>query len=431
MKKTSKHLKVVRNQYEDYPYPTRNPEEERHRLLRFNLSELSAINHYCFAGKKDFSGCNVLVAGAGTGDATIFLAHQLRDMGGHVTHLDFSRASTQVAQKRAKVRGLTHITWVHESLLELPGLGLGPFDYINCTGVLHHLEDPDEGLLALKSALKPDGAMGIMLYARHGRAGVYHMQAMLRLINQNERNVESCIRNAKAVLQTAPPTNWFHHNEHMLDDVRLGDAGIYDMLLHTHDRAYTVPECYDFVERAGLHLGGFSAPLDRLLMTPEYHITDAHLLGRMGRLSQRDREAAMELFTGAILRHSFYVTALPDRCARLDDLDNVPYLFSLSADFAEKFARGMAAARGTGKPMTWSSQGYALSVVPGRYSAELLTAIDGTRSTAQVFDAVREKTGQHPTDAELLADLRPVYDAFSRMDFMLLRGRSVPPFAPV
>ena len=33
------------------------------------------------------------------------------------------------------------------------------FDLIVCTGVLHHLADPDAGLRALRSVLKPDGVM--------------------------------------------------------------------------------------------------------------------------------------------------------------------------------------------------------------------------------------------------------------------------------
>jgi 2-polyprenyl-3-methyl-5-hydroxy-6-metoxy-1,4-benzoquinol methylase len=37
------------------------------------------------------------------------------------------------------------------------------FDHIICTGVLHHLADPDAGLRALRSVLKPDGAMYLMI----------------------------------------------------------------------------------------------------------------------------------------------------------------------------------------------------------------------------------------------------------------------------
>jgi len=430
MKKTANYLKVVRNQYEDYPYPTRDPEEERHRLLRFNLCELTAINHYCYQGRRQFDGFQVLVAGGGTGDGSICLAEQLKPYNGHVVHLDISTASIKVAQKRAKIRGLNNITWLHDSLLELPNLGLEPFDYINCTGVLHHLADPNAGLAALKAVLKADGAMGIMVYAEYGRAGVYHMQRMLQLINQNERSMDSCVKTAQAVLQGAPGSNWFRHNEHLLDDVRLGDAGIYDMLLHSHDRAYTVPQCYEFVKKSGLHFGGFSSPEDRALMTPEMQISDPVLLKKLAALTVPDQEAAMELFSGAIVRHCYYITAQADGRARLDNLDNVPYLFSLSDDFSRNFADGLR--QNQGRPMTWKSGGYEVSVLPGTYSADLLEQVDGQKTVREIFDTVRQAhPDSAPTDAQLMDDFAPLFSAFERMDFMLLRHQSVAPFEAV
>jgi len=50
------------------------------------------------------------------------------------------------------------------------------FDLIVCTGVLHHLVDPEVGLRALRSVLKQDGAMYLMLYAPYGRTGVSMIQ---------------------------------------------------------------------------------------------------------------------------------------------------------------------------------------------------------------------------------------------------------------
>ena len=72
-------LSPVHEQYEALPYPSRDPAEERQRLLATWLDSLAMINHYCFAGEQDFkNGFRILVAGGGTGDTTICLAEQLR-----------------------------------------------------------------------------------------------------------------------------------------------------------------------------------------------------------------------------------------------------------------------------------------------------------------------------------------------------------------
>ena len=81
-----------------------------------------------------------------------------------------------IAKQRASIRGLNNITWMHTSLLDLPSLDIGKFDYINCSGVLHHLESPQEGLAALNSVLKQDGAILIMVYAKYGRTAIYQIQ---------------------------------------------------------------------------------------------------------------------------------------------------------------------------------------------------------------------------------------------------------------
>ena len=146
MQQPTNFLPAVRSQYEALPYPPCNPEDDRTRLVQTWLEDLPMINHYCFAGKQSFkNNFRALVAGGGTGDATIFLAEQLRATNAQIVHLDMSQASIAIAQQRAKIRGLANITWVHDSLLNLPMLGLGEFDYINCSGVLHHLADPDAG----------------------------------------------------------------------------------------------------------------------------------------------------------------------------------------------------------------------------------------------------------------------------------------------
>ena len=79
MREPNNYLPEVRNQYEALPYPACDPLDEHRRLARTWLEDLPMVNHYCFAGRQSFrNGFRALVAGDGTGDATIFLAEQLR-----------------------------------------------------------------------------------------------------------------------------------------------------------------------------------------------------------------------------------------------------------------------------------------------------------------------------------------------------------------
>jgi len=43
----------VRNQYEFYPYPERNPADERTRMIFGSPSNIDEINHYVFGGRRD------------------------------------------------------------------------------------------------------------------------------------------------------------------------------------------------------------------------------------------------------------------------------------------------------------------------------------------------------------------------------------------
>ena len=175
----------VRAQYEALPYPPRDPRDEAIRLITGTPSHVLEINHYLFSGRLNFARpFRALVAGGGTGDACIMLAQQLADRRcpGEVVYLDISTASRQICEGRAKARGLRNINFLTGSLLDLPSMPIGQFDYIDCTGVLHHLPDPAAGMRALASVLNPDGGMGVMLYGEYGRSGVYPLQELLQTL---------------------------------------------------------------------------------------------------------------------------------------------------------------------------------------------------------------------------------------------------------
>ena len=46
---------AVRDQYEDLPYPPRNPVDERKRLVTGSPSQVVEIDHYLYAGARDWA----------------------------------------------------------------------------------------------------------------------------------------------------------------------------------------------------------------------------------------------------------------------------------------------------------------------------------------------------------------------------------------
>ncbi|WP_299685568.1 class I SAM-dependent methyltransferase [uncultured Tateyamaria sp.] len=250
----------VQAQYEAYPYPERDPKDERKRLITGSPSLPVEMDHWLWGGARDWSQpLRALVAGGGTGDALIQLAQMLTDAGRpyEITYLDLSEASRRIAEKRAKIRKLKGITFVTGSLLDAGDHG--PFDYIDCCGVLHHLDDPQAGFNALAGALKPDGGMGLMVYAPHGRSGVYPLQAAfgsaLAGLKPRER-----LKKARAIYDRLPAGHPFKRNTRVVDHEK-GDAGFYDLLLHSTDRPFTITELTDALDAAGLDYAGTPEPM--------------------------------------------------------------------------------------------------------------------------------------------------------------------------
>ncbi|WP_299370335.1 class I SAM-dependent methyltransferase [uncultured Tateyamaria sp.] len=250
----------VRAQYEAYPYPERKPTDERKRLVTGSPSLPVEMDHWLWGGARDWSQpLRVLVAGGGTGDALIQLAQLLTDAGRpyEITYLDLSEASRRIAEKRAQVRKLDGITFVTGSLLD--AAAYGSFDYIDCCGVLHHLPDPQSGFDALAAALAPAGGIGLMVYAPHGRSGVYPLQeafgTLLEGLAPRQR-----LKRARAIFRALPEAHPFKRNLRLVDHEQ-GDAGFYDLLLHSQDRPFTMTELCMALERAGLQLAGVPEPM--------------------------------------------------------------------------------------------------------------------------------------------------------------------------
>ena len=379
----------VQAQYEAYPYPSRDPRDEAKRLLVGSPGQLDELNHCLFAGRRDFtSPFRVLVAGGGTGDAAIMLAQQLADRRapGEVVWLDLSEAARQLAEARAAARKLDNISFVTGDLLDLPTLAPGPYDYIDCCGVLHHLAEPERGLAVLAAALAPGGGMGLMLYGRYGRTGLYPLQRVLRQL-AGEQPLAEQVTLARRLLDGLPRTNWFRRNP-FLGDHKRSDAELVDLLLHARDRAYDVPALFALLDGAGLKVTRFLEPMR---YDPRSYLKDPKVTARFAGLSWRESAAIAEVLSGNMKTHVVYVARdesgvegpESDRVARVEGPATIPRVpFHDGPRLAEATRRSLS--------LTVEFEGLPLTLPLPRLAPAILARIDGRTSFGAIHTDLRE-----------------------------------------
>lgn len=435
--KDANYLKEVRNQYENYPYPPRNPEDEKNNFLYAASAALDCLNYYHYSGTRDFTkDFNVLVAGGGTGDATIMLAEQLKDTHSEVVHLDISEASIEMAKARANIRGLDNITWVHGSILNVKNILNRKFDYINCIGVLHHLESPEQGLAAITSVLKDEGVLDIMLYGKYGRESIYHIQNLMKILNKNEHNIQKKVDNCKSVLQHLPATSYFHAIKNIFPDfISYGDTGIYDLFLHSNDVAYSVPDVYNFLSSSNLKLSHFFSDkvygIGNNLYNLESYFADGSLSDVISDLSLQEKHAAAELMHGKIFKHHFYATKIDVTIPSIDNLDNIPALSTIFKNNVYQEIRNVCKCFQVGQTIDCNAHNVEIKFSKTPNVDRIFSYLDGNTSIKDIFMKVRasySRNEKKPTIDELRSEFRAIFSAFNLHDWMFLRDKSVQRF---
>ena len=281
----------------------------------------------------------ILVAGCGTSQAA---KYALRWPKARVTGIDLSQASideTEQLRRRHSIRNL--------ELMNLPVERAGElgqrFDYVVCTGVLHHLPDPEAGLRALSEVLEPNGAMHLMVYAPYGRTGIYMLQDYCRRLGIGAS--PSDIAELDASLRLLPPDHPIVPLLRNARDFATG-AGLADALLHPQDRAYSVPELFEFLSSGGLKFGRWMRQAPYLPHCGS--ITQSPHRDRLARLPANEQYAALELFRGCMVEHSLvvYGCEAPSTQIGFDDdawLDYVPVRTADTIAVEERLPPGAAA----------------------------------------------------------------------------------------
>ena len=280
--------------YENHPYPPPVDDLEAYRRS-WDDKRRRVDSHLFWPAEPYRDDRSILVAGCGTTQAAHYA---LRWPRARVIGIDVSAKSIAFTQGLKRKYALANLE-VRQLSVERAAELSESFEHVVCTGVLHHLPDPDAGLRALHDVLAPTGALNVMVYAPYGRAGVYMLQDYCRRIGVGGTTVE--IRELAASLKALPPDHPIAPLLRHSPDFANRD-GLADALLHPCDRSYSVPQLVDFLGRAGLAFGRWVRQAPYLpwcgaLASMPHH---SRLIG----LTAEGQYAAIELFRGTMVRHS-------------------------------------------------------------------------------------------------------------------------------
>jgi SAM-dependent methyltransferase len=241
---------VVTRQYERYRYPQPIQDLEAWLANNWEWFDPSHAHRVLWPDREYRPDLDILIAGCGTNQASVFA---FMNPDAKVTAVDISQPSLDHQQYLKDKHGLHNLELHLLPIEELPTLGRD-FDLVVSTGVLMVMADPLTGMKALGSCVRPDGAIGLMLYANRGRIGVELLQSVFRDLGLHQD--DASVQMVRETLSLLPPDHPVQSYRNMVPELQY-DTAVVDTFLHGREHSHTVDDCIDLVTSAGLAFQGW------------------------------------------------------------------------------------------------------------------------------------------------------------------------------
>jgi tetratricopeptide (TPR) repeat protein/SAM-dependent methyltransferase len=238
----------VRQQYEENPYPRwvrSMPMQPAPGIAAFLRA---AFPRAPVTDIAEPASPRILIAGCGTGQQPIDAARRFPRA--HVLAIDLSRASLGYARRKATELGVANLEFGQADIMSFEPEHR--FDYIEASGVLHHLADPMQGWSRVTQWLEPGGAMRVGLYSEMARQDVVLAREFI----------------AGGGYDASPESiRAFRQNLAKIRDPRLRDlfgspdfysiSACRDLLFHVQEHRLTLPQIAAFLAEQHLTFLGF------------------------------------------------------------------------------------------------------------------------------------------------------------------------------
>lgn len=242
--------RAVARQYHSHPYPPWD--------APVGIGETSNWNEIVADMRRRPDGypslqavpARILIAGCGTGFGAVVAAQNAPEA--EITAIDLSRTSVAYAMEKADRFAPGRIRFGVGDILNVTALGQW-FDFIECSGVLHHMANPIDGLATLTQVLRAGGRMKIGLYSKRGRRSVTAAREWIRLLGW--RDVPVGLRGARSALRSLDEGHPARPVTHMVDFYSL-DA-LHDLLFNVMEHCFTPVDLKGLLAQTGLEFLGF------------------------------------------------------------------------------------------------------------------------------------------------------------------------------
>lgn len=236
--------------YGKYPYPWPPMTFDRPADPRFFTRMLSQdVGDFSHRTLPE-TGARIWVGGCGTNQALITA---LSFPEAEVTGSDLSETSLALCAKNAAQLGVKNLKLTRESLND--ARYDAEFDYVICTGVIHHNADPSQPLRRLAAALKPSGVMELMVYNRLQTIPNTAFQRAMHLLAGEGRETDFPWQLSIAKRLIAESRGKTSLMSRFVQTMRTApDAQIADYLVQPVWHSYTVESFEALCDGAGLEL---------------------------------------------------------------------------------------------------------------------------------------------------------------------------------
>ena len=377
--------------------------------------------HWChvyFPGGVYREDLDILVTGCASDQAAQLAVTNQRS---RIVAIDTQANALEQARACKQKHALSNLEIIEQPVENVSALERD-FDLIFSSGELCYLDDPSQGLRALRDVLQQSGVINLKVLGPYGRQGVQLVRLLLGILGINSGPSHDRAREVLSALASSDPFG--SGGSHLRSWAE--DPSVIEALLQENEHTYGIPELYRLVESSGLRV---QRPMFQAHYQPRCTLlaNSGELFDQIMNLSEDNQQAVTELYRGGMPVHEYVVCR--------DDRDPNEYDVSFDDDrwlgYVPVANPGLSIIQadlptGVTARLRWDSHHYPeISALVDARQASLFNSCDGFRTISEVIADVSGSWEETPREFA-----KNFFESMWRLDYLWFRTAPPPVETP-